>query len=155
MAGVLRALRLLPAVLLAGGAVARADTLAVRAEVRVPLLQSLDATPGILDPVPATVADLERGALDVPEGVTLTVSSNVPWELYVRRADPGGPAIEVSADGGPHRPALDAWLPVASGPGGVEGERHELRLRVVLSWTAAAPGDHALRLEYRLAPRGA
>jgi len=150
-----RALLPWTATLLVCAAVAHADTLAVRAEIRIPLLQDLEATPGILEPVPATVADLERGALDIPEAVTLTVSSNTPWELFVRRADPEGPPLEVSADDGPYRPAGTTWLPVAAGMGGVESEVHSLRLRLRVSWVGVSPGAHDLRLEYRLAPRGA
>jgi hypothetical protein len=134
--------------------IAPAATVSVRAEIRVPPLQSLETTPGIVDLAPVTIDDLERGFLDVPEPVELTISSNVPWELFARRTDPSGPAVEGSLEHGPFRAIGMSWSSLATGEGGADHAVLSLRLRLAVGWTTAVPGDHGLRLEYRLAPRG-
>lgn len=140
-------------VMLAGATVASATTTSVRAEIRVPALQSLETTPGVLEAPPVTVPDLERGVLEVPQPVSLVISSNVPWELSVRRADSTGPFLEGSFEHGPFRGIGSDWSSLADGEGGTDRATYALDLRFAVDWTTADPGDHGLRLEYRLAPR--
>jgi hypothetical protein len=137
-----------------------ATTVSVEAEVLVPVAQHLETTAGILEAPVADASDLERGFLDVPEPVVLVVSSNVPWELFVRvasparSATPGATTVLGRLEGSPFAEIGAAWSSLATGDSGTDGTSLRLRLRLVLSWTEATPGRHQPRLEYRLAPRG-
>ena len=142
------------ALLLTWPATSAGSSVSVRAEVRVPPIQRLETTPGVIEIPPVTVADLERGVLEVPEPVTLMISSNVSWELFVRRADPSGPAMEGRLDHGPFRDIGLTWSSIATGPAGTDHTTRQLQVRLAVRWTTAAPGDHGLRLAYRLVPRG-
>ncbi len=133
---------------------ASASSVSVQAEIRVPAIQNLETTPGIIEIAPVTISDLERGLLEIPEPVTLAISSNAPWELFVKRVDPSGPAVLGSLDRGPFREIGRTWLSIATGTAGADDLIRRLQLRVAVSWTTAAPGDRGLRLAYRLAPRG-
>ena len=142
------------ALLFAGVGTATASSTSVQAEIHVPPIQNLETTPGVLEIAPVTVTDLERGILEIAEAVTLTISSNVPWELFVRRTDPSGPVLQGSLEHGPFHDIGTTWVSFATGPAGADRVIRQLRLRLAVRWTTADPGDHGLRLAYRLVPRG-
>jgi hypothetical protein len=153
-----RALAAAVALAILATASAAASTVSVEVELHVPVIQFLVTTPGMLDIPSPTPIDLERGTLDVPERVVLVVSSNVPWDLFVRRANPSDPTesahsatVQGRLDGDPFTTIGSSWRPLATGEP-VDREALSFWMRLVVSWSTS-PGEHEPRLEYRLAPR--
>ena len=139
-------------------------TLKIDAEIRVPPVQRLDATPGVLAFPSVGLADLERGWLDLPRPAVLSLSSNVPWTLSARRAPGSGPEPDASgsaepvlwvrAESGERVPLGEEWRAIATGDGPAADVEVPLEIRLELDWNRLPPGRHEPRIEYRLEPGG-
>jgi hypothetical protein len=136
----------------------------VEVEVMVPPLQRLEVDPLVLVTPEIQAEDLTVGFAELPRPIVLTVSSNTPWELFVRAAGDGKAAgdfetkgtspLEWAVGSMSYRALGPEWTAVASGGGPVAAETVELHLRLRLIPGELEPGVYEPRLEYRLVTAG-
>lgn len=133
----------------------------LRLEMIVPAVQRLEVDPAVLSAPALTSTDLAQGYVDLDQVITITLYSNTPWELSIRRPeDPSGDtgprsvALEWSRGGRAYLPLTEHWTVLAADSQPVHGSRIELKLRVPLSWTGIEPGTYEPQVEYRLARAG-
>jgi len=126
-------------------------------QVVVPPLQRV-ALGAQVHPLPdITAMDLVTGFVEPPNPIRLTLFSNCPWELRLRRAAAGpspersDPAILWNAGRERFLPLAEEWTTAAAGPR-AGGTRCDIRLRIPLSWSTSRPGVLEPRLEVDLVP---
>lgn len=127
----------------------------VEIDLFVPRIQMLDVNHAVLTaPIPQ-VRDFDRGYFEFSDPIWVTVSSNIPWELAVRR--PPGDSTPSSLktlqlqNGTRTLRVANPWQTLARG----EMEKKTtlpFRIRIPLSWAATTPGSYEPQLEYRLGP---
>ncbi len=133
----------------------------VEVGVIVPPLQRLEVSPGVSSLPVVSPLDLSAGFMEPGAPVSLTVFSNSPWELSIKRAAASSddecpytaPILWKSTDGEYSR-ISEAWTMVATGSSAAAGHVVNLHLRFLLDWRTARPGAYEPRIEYRLTPVG-
>lgn len=126
-------------------------------QVVVPPLQRV-ALGAQVHPLPdVTAMDLVAGYIEPPHPIRVTLFSNCPWELRLRRAAGGlapqrsDPAILWKAGRERFVPLDNDWTTAAAGPR-AGGTRCDIQLRIPLSWSTSPPGVVEPRLEVDLVP---
>lgn len=153
-------LRLVAAAGLVAGLVgpSGASSIVIETELTVRAVQRIDVLPGVIEAPRVRVADLDRGWLEFGESVRVEVSSNVAWELQVRRAfETGVPGalLARSTSGAEWTEVGTEWATLSSGVSGADGVPVLVDLRLEVDWLRGTPGNHEPRLEFRVQRREA
>jgi len=129
--------------------------------VTIPIIQSMDLSPGSFVFPDITSSNLDKGVIESLNAATATVSSNVPWQLTIRSEDPDMGKVEDNV-----KPLSD-FLWKKSGDAdytaiSTEGHRVDsstryadyqktiLDYKMIVGWTRDKPGTYGLTLRFTL-----
>ncbi len=133
----------------------------VEVAVIVPPLQRLEVSPAVSSLPAVSPLTLSAGFMEPGAPVRLTIFSNSPWELSIRRAavhpeddHPTIARILWKSIDGEYSDLPEDWTMVAAGSSAASGLVVPLHLLFLLDWRNARPGLYEPRIEYRLVPAG-
>jgi len=129
--------------------------------VTIPILQSMELSPGSFIFPDVSGTNLDKGFLEVQDAATLTVSSNMAWQLTVQSEDRNMGKVNNSV-----KPLSDfLWKKssdaqytaistqgqrVDSSASYADHERIKLDYKMIVGWTRDVPGTYGLTLRFRL-----
>lgn len=129
--------------------------------VTIPVLQSMDLSPSSFIFPDVSGTNLDNGFLDAKNAATLTVSSNMPWQLTIQSQDQNMGKVNNSV-----KPLSDfLWKKsndvkytaistqgqrVDSSASYADHEKIRLDYKMIVGWTRDVPGTYGLTLRFRL-----
>ena len=127
----------------------------VEIDLLVPRIQFIDVENTSFAAPTLLAADFDRGFFQFPDPLWVTVSSNSPWTLAVRRPPDDSVPIrldELQLQDGTRILTVGApWQTLARGEK-TPRTSQPFHVRIPLSWSATVPGTYEPRFEYRLGP---
>ena len=129
--------------------------------VTVPVIQSMNLSPSSFVFPDVSSAHLDVGFIEARNAATVTVSSNVSWQLTVRSEDPDmgkvGDDVKPLSDflwkksGDINYTAISAeGHRVDSSAGYVDHQKAGLDYKMLVGWTRDKPGTYGLTLRFTL-----
>jgi hypothetical protein len=137
------------------------DTSRISTGVTVPIIQSMDISPISFVFPDVRSTHLDEGFIEARDAATVTVSSNVPWQLTVQSEDPDMGKVEdhIKAlsdflwkkSGDTHYTAISIeGHRVDSSTGYADHQKIELDYKMLVGWTRDKPGTYGLTLRFTL-----
>jgi len=137
------------------------DTSRISTGVTVPIIQSMDFSPVSFVFPDVTSTHLDEGFIEARDAATVTVSSNVPWQLTVQSEDPDMGKVEEhiktlsdflwKKSGDTHYTAISIkGHRVDSSAGYADHQKIELDYKMLVGWTRDKPGTYGLTLRFTL-----
>ena len=129
--------------------------------VTVTIIQSMDLSPTSFVFPDVTSTHLDEGSIEARDTATVTVSSNVPWQLTVQSEDPDMGKVEDYIKplsdflwkklGDTHYTAISIeGHRVDSSAGYADHQKIELDYKMLVGWTRDKPGTYGLTLRFTL-----
>ncbi|WP_212637846.1 hypothetical protein [Desulfocicer vacuolatum] len=129
--------------------------------VSIPVLQSIHLSPGSFIFPDVSSTNLDKGFLEARDAATVTVSSNVAWQLTIQSEDPNMGKVKNNVK--PLSDFLwkksnDSHYTTISTDGKVvdsnseyaDQQKIKLDYKMLVGWTKDAPGTYGLNLRFRL-----
>jgi len=137
------------------------ETSRISTGVTVPIIQSMDFSPISFVFPDVTSTHLDEGFIEARNAATVTVSSNVPWQLTVQSEDPDMGKVEDhikhlsdflwKKSGDTHYTAISIkGHRVDSSTGYADHQKIELDYKMFVGWTRDKPGTYGLTLRFTL-----
>ena len=129
--------------------------------VTVPIIQSMDLSPRSFIFPDVSGANLDKGFIEARDAATITVSSNVSWQLTVQSEDPDMGKVEDDVkplsdflwkkSGDAHYTAISTeGHRVDSSTRYADHQKAGLDYKMLVGWTRDKPGTYGLTLRFTL-----
>jgi hypothetical protein len=137
------------------------ETSRVSTGMIIPIIQSMDISPGSFVFPDITSSDLDKGAIEALNTATATVSSNVPWQVTIQSEDPDMGNVEDTikplsdflwkkSGDADYTAITTSGQVINSNSEYADHQKTSLDYKMIVGWTRDKPGTYGLTLRFTM-----